>query len=111
MGKLSKTIDHSLIRTLRHVATFLSKKLEVNIKSVKVMDPKDPLYSSTVGYNLDGDIRIRLRNSKNRHYSISFLVETIVHEVIHEIHGRHSKSFYKKYLEVLRLVRQELKEI
>lgn len=112
---LSELVDHYLIQALRVVAKSVCHDLGVKFKSFGALDDYDELCSDikeirhVVGFNYDGDIRIRLKPyGTNRYFPISYLIDTVVHEVVHEIHPRHTKAFWATYRQALNKVKREL---
>ncbi len=111
MKSLNHYFETYLIALLRIFAYLVAQHLNVSFKSLNKMHHKDEFYRTTLGYNADGHIRIRLRRLKTNHYySLPYLLTTVAHEVVHEAHNRHSKRFYKLYRQCLKSVRKELKE-
>ena len=84
-----------LIHLLKVVADFCCQELGVKYKSFAAIHPNDPEYRKLDGYACtQRRIRVDLFNKKDKFHTLSYLIDTVVHECCHLVHFRHTQNFW-----------------
>ncbi len=107
--RFQQLFSKRLICLLKTIADFVCRELGVKYTSFRVMVPHDSDYKGCVAYcDYGGNIRIKLRHHRTKDFfSYDYLVDSVVHEIVHLIYNRHDKKFHQERRRVLRLVRNK----
>eukprot|EP01134_Creolimax_fragrantissima_P007296 CFRG7296T1 len=93
-------------KLLRRLAGQVKKVMEARSWKVVLLSEFFPKSPNLLGLNVNRgqEIRIRLRpaNDPERFYPYEHLLDTMLHELVHNVHGPHDVKFYK-LLEVIRV--------
>ena len=87
----------------------LMRRRRWRVKRVREFYPRNP---SLLGLNVNRgqEIRVRLRppHDRSRFYPYEFVLGTMLHELVHIVHGPHNASFYKLLDEITAEVEEDM---